>query len=280
MDRLPLHYPRRQYGLGTRVSKDGINLRRLIHHFSRHSVTEWAGGLFVEHDTQAFDISLPELTASAFGWRDVFVEALTIKVRRMLHHQPLSPGPAADPLTMRAWAYQERLLSPRILHYTSEEFVWECKTSCKCECGGGRFDIGSSKAQYDEMCCSYSPDYGEFSSWHTLISAYTKLSLTYDKDRLPAFSGIAKQLVSNRHYLAGLRRKSLVLDLSWKTTHVREPGPQGVSFPSGQYRAPSWSWASVGSPVTYERVISNHLLGPMRLFMKLSAVHLLQTLLE
>jgi hypothetical protein len=215
-----------------------------------------AGGLFVEHDTQAFDIPLSKLTASAYGWRDVFVEALTIKVRKMLHHQPLSPGSAADPLTKRAWAYQERLLSARVLHYTSEEFVWECKTLRKSECSGGLFDAGSSKAQYEDMCQSYSPDCGEISSWHTLISAYTTLSLTYDKDRLPAFSGIAKQLVNNAHYLAGLRRKSLILDLSWRTKPVREPSPQDLSYPSGQYRALSWSWASVERPVIYERVIS------------------------
>jgi hypothetical protein len=30
------------------------------------------------------------------------------------------------PLLERAWAYQERLLSPRVLHFCQDELVWEC----------------------------------------------------------------------------------------------------------------------------------------------------------
>ena len=32
----------------------------------------------------------------------------------------------AFPLMTRAWAYQERLLSPRILHFASSELIWSC----------------------------------------------------------------------------------------------------------------------------------------------------------
>ncbi|OCL07999.1 hypothetical protein AOQ84DRAFT_294015, partial [Glonium stellatum] len=31
------------------------------------------------------------------------------------------------PIGRRGWIYQERLLSPRILHYTSEQLFWECR---------------------------------------------------------------------------------------------------------------------------------------------------------
>lgn len=30
------------------------------------------------------------------------------------------------PLLRRAWAYQERLLAPRVLHFGKDESVWEC----------------------------------------------------------------------------------------------------------------------------------------------------------
>lgn len=39
------------------------------------------------------------------------------------------------PLMGRAWILQERLLSPRFLHFSSEELIWECKGAVLCECG-------------------------------------------------------------------------------------------------------------------------------------------------
>jgi hypothetical protein len=40
------------------------------------------------------------------------------------------------PLFTRGWAFQERLLSKRVLHLTEAELVWECRESSVCECGG------------------------------------------------------------------------------------------------------------------------------------------------
>ncbi|KAL6708067.1 hypothetical protein ACN47E_003501 [Coniothyrium glycines] len=39
------------------------------------------------------------------------------------------------PLLSRAWAYQERLLSRRMLHFGKDELVWECRQLSECECG-------------------------------------------------------------------------------------------------------------------------------------------------
>ncbi|KAF2868607.1 heterokaryon incompatibility protein-domain-containing protein [Massariosphaeria phaeospora] len=39
------------------------------------------------------------------------------------------------PLLKRAWAYTERLLSPRVLHFTQSEMILECKEGYQCECG-------------------------------------------------------------------------------------------------------------------------------------------------
>jgi hypothetical protein len=39
--------------------------------------------------------------------------------------------PAID---TRAWTMQERLLAPRMLHYTASELVWECAVETRCEC--------------------------------------------------------------------------------------------------------------------------------------------------
>ncbi|KAI8933727.1 hypothetical protein NX059_009443 [Plenodomus lindquistii] len=39
------------------------------------------------------------------------------------------------PLLTRAWAYTERLLSPRVLHFTKSEMILECREGYHCECG-------------------------------------------------------------------------------------------------------------------------------------------------
>jgi hypothetical protein len=39
------------------------------------------------------------------------------------------------PLLKRAWAYTEKLLSPRVLHFTKSEMILECREGYNCECG-------------------------------------------------------------------------------------------------------------------------------------------------
>lgn len=40
------------------------------------------------------------------------------------------------PLLSRGWAFQERLLAPRVLHFCKKELVWECQEFSSCECRG------------------------------------------------------------------------------------------------------------------------------------------------
>ena len=56
------------------------------------------------------------------------------------------------PLLRRAWVLQERLLSPRIMHFCSDELVWECREGMDCECG---FGVSSSgRAESDSLVVS------------------------------------------------------------------------------------------------------------------------------
>ncbi len=62
-----------------------------------------------------------------------------IKVREKAYHW----GDSASkenivrlyPLLARGWAFQERILSARVLHFCSDEMVWECNMEILCECG-------------------------------------------------------------------------------------------------------------------------------------------------
>jgi hypothetical protein len=64
----------------------------------------------------------------------------TVNIRNRIDHRLWYSRDIMDfkgvPLITRVWAFQERLLARRVVHYTPSEFVWECKTHTCCECSG------------------------------------------------------------------------------------------------------------------------------------------------
>ncbi|KAF6816037.1 heterokaryon incompatibility protein [Colletotrichum musicola] len=156
-------------------------------------------------------------------------------------------GMVSLPLMTRAWCYQERILSSRILHFAADEMVWECQQATSCEC-----DLLEDYQQHDwskltggDPIAQEAPDRTLFrlpdmeKHWFRLIRNYTILNITKDFDRLPALSGIASSLIPAEEYMAGIRKARALEDLLWivsTTTPPRRPDT---------YVAPSWSWASV-----------------------------------
>ncbi|CAG8961512.1 hypothetical protein HYFRA_00013863 [Hymenoscyphus fraxineus] len=176
-----------------------------------------------------------------------------------------NPTTMYSPLLTRAWVYQERMLSTRTLHFSRYEMFFECKSSIQCECDCIRLQDsipGTSvpliKVEYSDTLEMYRNgqeamkreiEYHGARLWRTMVCSYTALLLTKSKDRLPAISGLAKQLASGRksRYLAGLWEQTLQDDLLWiirTTSRSKKPRP----FPPN---APSWSWASVETWVSY-----------------------------
>jgi hypothetical protein len=89
--------------------------------------------------------------------------------------------------------------------------------------------------------------------WHDLVESYSRLSITYDSDRLPALSGLVKQMARKRPsatYLAGLWEDSIAIDLLW-TKSRGSTQPASSSNDVTKWIAPSWSWVSVRAPVYF-----------------------------
>ncbi|KAH8890115.1 HET-domain-containing protein [Thozetella sp. PMI_491] len=62
-----------------------------------------------------------------------------LKVRHRLPHWTINSTAQLmqnNPLLSRAWVFQERVLSPRVLHFCLHEMIWECGEQIICECGG------------------------------------------------------------------------------------------------------------------------------------------------
>jgi hypothetical protein len=179
------------------------------------------------------------------------------------------------PLLTRAWCYVERLLSPRILHFTRSEMILECREAFQCECGRITNPIFDSRmtdpvkqeyarivAEADEHSATIignesSPDSKKgfiarrneaLQMWSYIITEYTSRDLTYEEDRLVAIVGIAKTLSSalRSGYIAGHWTFSTLGLLWYPSDSTMTHRPQSDS-------SPSWSWAAVeGSPILFD----------------------------
>ncbi len=160
---------------------------------------------------------------------------------------------AREPLSGRAWTFQERALSPRTVFCCSDQFYFECKEAFRGENGfvrEGRYldldEIAASREQSLEGVEKHLAD-----AWAAIAGKYSTRKLTVATDRLPALSGLTKRFakmykLDPTDYAAGLWKSALVDSLLWKRggTSVRWPlNPQ-------EYRAPTWSWASTVSDFT------------------------------
>jgi hypothetical protein len=107
--------------------------------------------------------------------------------------------------------------------------------------------------------------------WYLLIEEYTLRSLTISTDKLPAVSGLARifqTLFGTRSkYIAGIWSSDILSGLTWSRSvqfKVEDTGKRRMEDPpppSSFYRAPSFSWASVDSPVHFSVVQRNRLTG-------------------
>jgi hypothetical protein len=226
------------------------------------------GGLFVERDT---DLIRPyKVTATWNGEEPVeffITEDLVEWVRKF----------NLEPLITRAWVVQERLLAPRICHFTSTEVIWECNELWACERVPGtalesKYYLPATNLPSDSFSSlsldSPNLDFDARDCWVGIVSVYSRSNLTRETDRLAAISGIARKMQSflRDDYLAGMWRKNLEYQLIWTVNPIemtRNKLPPSTR--SAQYIAPTWSWASVnGTEVTLSTTWTFSFIGPSR----------------
>ncbi|KAL7948774.1 heterokaryon incompatibility domain-containing protein [Trichoderma barbatum] len=207
-------------------------------------------------------------------------------------------------LDKRGWCLQESLLPTRRLCFNGNEMTWECLCRIVCECGHilwkaqpaglgrlgthlkskrlkaepGIFHPQPARPTYEEYhtydYARSAPGYPEksYRRWRDIVMEYTKRSLTLQKDKLTAVSGLAKLVREGfpedqqgqgdghpNEYLAGLWRREFHFDLAWmvEAPKLEASLEKQTKYGAGEVTAeetsgiPSWSWASVEAPVTY-----------------------------
>ena len=120
-----------------------------------------------------------------------------------------------DPLNDRAWTLQESMLSRRILHFAKQEQFWDCQQHFRFESSDASHNPnllqrglglkhffltpGLAKLKYvneKNMLHYLEPK----TRWLSIVSDYTERAITYETDRFPAISAIAKEISpSDKH---------------------------------------------------------------------------------
>jgi hypothetical protein len=173
-----------------------------------------------------------------------------------------------EPIDERGWTLQEYLLSPRTLVYGTEQLRWVCRRGQFTDAGSTvnlpsplpppvatlpnstLLKLPNARQLQDSP---FIREDGFIWPWRAIVTTFTRRILSVPSDKLPALSGVATEygLLLQAEYVAGLWSCDLPSELLWtpggdngryadKTLHLR---------PS--YRAPSWSWASIDSAISF-----------------------------
>jgi hypothetical protein len=180
----------------------------------------------------------------------------------------------SEPIQSRGWTMQEHLLSPRVLVFGSRQLRWVCESFQHTD--GGRdhhnMTLPFPLVAVDDKTLFESPitTYYRFTTtwnWNAIVQEYSKRQLSPPKngqphDKLIALGGLAERFsellgYKRDDYMAGLWRPKLMDQILWVSS------PNNLK-PRPEYRAPSWSWASVDSPIYYDawRFVDDYSLQP------------------
>ncbi|KAF2762907.1 HET-domain-containing protein, partial [Pseudovirgaria hyperparasitica] len=144
-----------------------------------------------------------------------------------------------EPLDHRAWAYQERHLSHRILDFGSYRTQFVCRHGVQHDhLPSDGWAPEPNTVDYRKTRPLQAP-----AQWDAHISNYTSRNMTIYTDRPLALSALAASLSQPTlgTYIAGLWTATLPTSLLWTTSHPR-PRPMN-------YQGPSFSWHSINSTV-------------------------------
>ncbi|KAK1749630.1 heterokaryon incompatibility protein-domain-containing protein [Echria macrotheca] len=172
----------------------------------------------------------------------------------------------------RGWCFLERLLAPRVLHFTRHELYLQCRTEDSCEIsesghdadeiddkritgGGDEAENIAKRVENDTSSCDSAGVEVAFIAvgqlWSNIVSKHANLNLSYPTDALPALSGIAstiKALYRAGRYFSGIWERYMHYQLAWASNLEDSECFQLVQQ---GYIAPSFSWGSRLGPVSF-----------------------------
>ena len=207
---------------------------------------------------------LPGVNPGSRNPNQLIEEVRGMKLGRML------PG-RADTIdntiwNSRAWTFQERLLSNRMMIFTAEQIQFHCQGGCnfwedvvtesECALFNDTFLRKPLSVPLRRPLLDYQEEIN-FDVYARLISEYTARHMTDPRDCLIAFGAIEqmlKPLFKIEHgFLAGLPQTAFDAALLWKPVG---PSKRRTDPKTGALIGWSWAWAGWEGEVSYEPTIN------------------------
>ncbi|KAK7704000.1 hypothetical protein SLS57_010734 [Botryosphaeria dothidea] len=187
----------------------------------------------------------------------------------------------AAPLNTRGWVLQERALAPRILHFGKSQLYWQCNAIFHSEMFPSDLKVKNLGPHVPRVTSNFTaclrrlremaPVGGRawkrereeaHARWSELVNAYSATALTRAEDKLIAVQALAETMLdaTGDTYVAGLWKSRIVEDVLWRTDVDDLPKGVAVRRPR-EWRAPTWSWASLDCKAEARSVY--HYTGPL-----------------
>ncbi|KAI4217673.1 MAG: hypothetical protein LQ351_000269 [Letrouitia transgressa] len=152
-----------------------------------------------------------------------------------------------QPLHCRAWYVQEHILGPRQISFAGQELLWHCRERTASEIWPTSVPYIVNDSTVHLFGASFPHNNSSFQElfedWRAILNEYSMSALTRPEDKLVAISGIVRiiQQATGMSYWAGIWDHDLTRQLLWAAN--------GNNVRPQQYRAPSWSWASLDGKI-------------------------------
>ena len=155
----------------------------------------------------------------------------------------------------------------RVLHFTEHEVFWECRAASPSFRSETYYQgsplrrdfLGQSKLRLQDTSTGSILDNPYLMlAWDAACRDYSQRKLTYQTDKLPALSGLARHFGSRCRgdtYVAGVWLSQLPRTLFWNTPSRGRPS---VRPPLTESNLPSWSWLSCAGPIEPSKVESSY----------------------
>lgn len=155
----------------------------------------------------------------------------------------------------RGWTMQERSLATRLVHFCHNKIYFECRGRWACEENSAEsLQVAQPiftpwpRPSLDQSGDEPSSEW--YRRWRRAVIAFSRRQLTVPSDKLTAIRSLANEMAAHLgpgdYYIAkaGVWRDNLLDDLLWYVE-------SGIARRPREYRAPSWSWASLDAPIGF-----------------------------
>lgn len=157
-----------------------------------------------------------------------------------------------EPTNMRAWCFQERMLSRRVIDFGTRQMRFVCRSKSFRDGGAssmadpGLDGTGGTGLWRENVAAAEVSD-ERVNRWTAIVNAYSLRKLKFAGDRLVALAGVSEEYASKYRltFVAGMWKEDLHKYLCWSLPGTTSP------VRAEEYVAPTWSWASTADHISF-----------------------------